>query len=214
MKKSDSHKKMFEQGLAFNPRWIEKTKGNKNPWWEDGLVEEIDKNPNDSKIMLTNKQRSFELGFLEELPVSQMSFLDKKDPKKRQIKAKYLGCAINDSDVVWADDFFKSFTETRTEDYDAVVTNCFITATSFYSCEIILAFRGEFHNLYFVKYHQQADTLAELYNQINEDFDCWDEYDTEHNLDDLLGVKYCIKVDKDNSKRPLWINGRVKKEKK
>ena len=55
--------------------------------------------------------------------------------------------------------------------------------------------------------------MSELLKEINDDFDCWDEYNTEHDLSELLGEKYNISVDKDTEYMPLRINGKTKRSK-
>ena len=211
MKNNKYTQEMFEKGTFFNPKWLEETKGEKNAWWEDGHIEKIDKSSTLAEP-LTNRQRSFELGFLEEMPVSSLKF-DDKSPNKRPIKAKYLGLSDSDSETIWAEDFFKAYTETPVAHYNAVVVNQCISVTTSCNCEIILAFQGELGNYFFVKYVKEADTMADLLKEINEDFDCWDEYDTEHDLDALLGVEYHISVDKDSRLAPLTIGWRTKRSK-
>ena len=204
MKKNKHTQTRFEKGLLFSPSWLEETKKTKNAWFESGFMEEVDTKLTDIKP-LTSKQLSFEKGFLEEMNVTNMHFENEQCPSKRKIKLKHFDRTASDEETVLATDFFKAFTEIRTDDYNAIVVDYKISAQSSCICEIILAFQGESENYFFVKYVQTADTTTELLNQINDVFYCWDEHDSEHNLENLLGNTYHINVDKDSTTAPIKI---------
>lgn len=206
MKNNKENQDKFEKGFFVDSKSLEETKGEKNSWWEDGFVDKYDNSTLDMK-RLSDKELSFEMGFLNEMPISQMKMPNTK-PRKKAIKAKYFGILDSNSETIWAEDFFRSNTGIKNGDFDATVVGYHINSNS---CEITLGFKGEFDNYFFVNYFKEADTMKELFQQINEDFNAWDEYDTEHDLNQLLGTKYKITVDKDSEHYPLIIKWEIKR---